>query len=188
MLFRSILWRWDGATAECYGPYLFKPGLFTPDENNLDNELLEYCLRDVAKSSALSLINRYRGGKLPRGFFDELGSYSEYNDDNSSSVQTVFFRQLSEDPGATVWASPLLDDFLVQEYRRLVLPREIEFVKEEDIPDAHSVLTADLNREENAATLRLLWPGRDLEQNVADHIQLFEIGRASGRERGLRLG
>lgn len=165
----GILWRWDGATAECYGPYLFTPG-----ENNLDDELLEYCLRDVVKSTALNLINRYRGGSLPHGFFDELGSYSEYKDDNSSSVQTVFFRQLSEDPGATVWASPLLDDFLVQEYRRLVLPREIEFVKEEDIPDAHSVLTADLNREENAATLRLLWPGRDLDQNVADHIRLFE--------------
>lgn len=36
----GILWRWDGATAECYGPYLFTPGLFTPGENNLDDELL----------------------------------------------------------------------------------------------------------------------------------------------------
>ncbi len=168
----GILWCCDSAkTAECYGPYLFDP-----DENNLDTELLEYCLQGVAKPSLLNLINRYRGGNLSQGSFDELGSYSEYKDDNSSSVQIVFFRQLSEDPGGIVWAIPQLNDFLVQEYRRLVLPREIEFVTDEGSSklDEHSVLTVDLYREESAATLRLLWPGRDLEQNVADHLRFFE--------------
>jgi histidinol-phosphate aminotransferase len=169
----GILWRYGKAkTIECYGPYIFgKPG-----ENDLSVKLLEFCLRDVAKTPAISLINRYRGGKLPRGYFDELGSYSEYKDDNSTSVQIVCFRQLSEDPGAKVWASPQLDDFLLQEYRRLVLPREVAFVRDEDnlVTSEHSVLAADLQREHNAATLRLLWPGKDIEQNVASHIQLLE--------------
>ncbi|MFA5183001.1 MAG: histidinol-phosphate transaminase [Syntrophales bacterium] len=169
----GILWRYSKAkTTECYGPYIFGQ----PGENDLDAELLECCLRDVAKTPAINLINRYRGGRLPRGYFDELGSYSEYKNDDSTSVQIVFVRQLSEDPGAKVWASPQLDDFLLQEYRRLVLPREVTFVRDEDhsVTSEHSVLAADLQREQNAATLRLLWPGKDIEQNVANHVKLFE--------------
>jgi histidinol-phosphate aminotransferase len=169
----GILWRCSGTkTTECYGPYVFGQ----LGENDPGAELLECCLEDVAKTPAVNLINRYRGGRLPHGYFDELGSYSEYRDDNSTAVQIVFFRQLSEDPGAKVWASPQLDDFLLQEYRRLVLPREVAFVADEDAPALadYSVLTADLLREQSAATLRLLWPGRDLEQTVADHVKLFE--------------
>ncbi len=175
----GIVWRCNGLkTAECYGPYMFT----RESDHHLDGRLLEFCLKDVARSPALNLINRYRGAGLPQSFFDELGSYSEYkktkgNSGNSgSSVQVVFFRQMREDPGATVWTSPQLDDFLLQEYRRLVLPREVEFVQEKNRPEPaeHSVLTADLNREENAATIRLFWPGKDLVQNVADHIRLFE--------------
>jgi len=169
----GILWRCNGVkTAECYGPYMFtgESGL------HLDARLLDACLKDVAGSPALNLINRYRGDRLPQGYFDELGSYSEYKKNKSSSVQVVFFRQMREDPGAAVWTSAQLDDFLVQEYRRLVLPREVEFVQKENQQklDEHSVLSADLNREENTANLRLLWPGIDLVQNVADHVRLFQ--------------
>ncbi len=169
----GVLWHYSGTkTTECYGPYLF----IQSDENNLDNELIECCLRHITKSSAINLINRYRGGRLPHGFFDELGSYSEHQEGNHTSVQIVFLRQLFEDPGATVWASPQLDDFLLQEYRRLVLPREVMFVRDEDhsVLSEYSVLTTDLQQEQNSATLRLVWPGRDLEQNVADHVRLFE--------------
>lgn len=169
----GIIWHYGTAkTTECYGPYVFGQ----PGEKDLDAELLECCLRDIAKTSAVNLINRYRCGRPPRGYFDELGSYSEYTDGNSTSVQVVFFRQLSEDPGAKVWANPQLDDFLLQEYRRLVLPREVAFVKDEDNPAAseYSVLTADFQREQNAVTLRLLWPGKDMERNVAAHVKLFE--------------
>lgn len=169
----GILWRYSKTkTTECYGPYLFGQ----PGKNDLAAELLECCLRNVAKTPAINLINRYRGGRLPRGYFDELGSYSEYKNDNSTSIQIVFFRQLSEDPGAKAWTSPQMDDFLLQEYRRLVLPREVTFVRDEDHPETseHSVLAADLQREQNAATVRLLWPGKDIEQNVANHVKLFE--------------
>jgi len=169
----GIVWRCRGVkTAECYGPYMFTK----ESDHHLDGRLLEFCLKDVARSPALNLINRYRGAGLPQSFFDELGAYSEYKENKGSSVQVVFFRQMCEDPGAAVWTSPLLDDFLLQEYRRLVLPREVEFVEEKNRPEPaeHSVLAADLNREENAATIRLFWPGKDLVQNVADHIRLFE--------------
>lgn len=174
-LFGGILWRnCEMKTTECYGPYSFLP----PDEKDLGAELLECCLKYVAKTSAVNLINRYRGGRLPQGYFDELGSYSDYKNDNSSSVQTVFFRQLREDPCAEVWASPQLDDFLLQEYRRLVLPRDVTFVTEKNMPNLseYSVLTTDLQRGQNAAMLCILWPGKDLEQNIADHVTLFEEG------------
>lgn len=169
----GILWRYSGAkTTECYGPYVFG----SSGEKDWGAALLECCLKYVAKSSAINLINRYRGGKMPQGYFEELGSYSEYKPDNSTSVQTIFFRQLSEDQEAKVWADPQLDDFLLQEYRRLVLPREVVFLQEKADPAMSecSVLTADLQREQNAATLRLAWPGRDLEENVAAHVKIFE--------------
>ena len=87
----------------------------------------------------------------------------------------VHFRQLHEDPGAKVWADPSLDDFLIQEYRRLVLPRDVEFVAPEKTHGPrYSVLTTRFQREQNAVTLRLLWPGSDMEQNVALHVKLLE--------------
>jgi len=169
----GILWRRSKTRMmECFGPYIFG----TKGDNNSGAGLLEACLNDAAKTPAVGLINRYPGKWLPHDFFDELGSYSAYNNDSSTSVQIVFFRQLREDPGAKVWADRRLDDFLLQEYRRLVLPREVEFVGEEDNPVAseYSVLTGEFHREQNAVTLRILWPGKDMEQNVAGHIKLFE--------------
>ena len=169
----GIFWRSAGTkTMECFGPYIFVES----GAQDLSSGLLDACLNDLAKTSAVGLINRYSGGRLPGGYFDELGSYSVYDNENSASAQIVLFRQLREDPGAKVWADPCLDDFLVQEYRRLVLPREVEFVSGEDnrFSSGHSVLTAEFRREQNTVTLHLLWPGEDMEENVSRHIQLFE--------------
>lgn len=169
----GIFWRCsETKTMECFGPYIFGE----PGREGLRAGLLEACLKDLAKTSAVGLINRYPGGGLPGGYFDELGSYSVYKDDDSTSVEAVFFRQLREDPGSKVWADPMLEDFLIQEYRRLVLPREVEFAKPEDHQglSGYSVLTTRFQREQNAVTLSLLWPGEDMEENVARHVKLLE--------------
>ncbi len=168
----GIVWQGSEAkTMECFGPYIFG----RPERVDLSSSLLEACLNDLAKTSAVGLINRYTGNTLPPGYFDELGSYSVYNDDNSTAVQVVYFRQLREDPGAKVWADPSLDDFLIQEYRRLVLPREVEFVVREDADrSGYSVLTTRTQREQGAVALSLLWPGKDMEQNISRHVKLLE--------------
>ena len=176
----GLCWqRGTAQTLECYGPYLF-----CNDEQDVTQQLrvdlLNLCLTDLSTASAVGLINRYPGGRLSSRDFDELGSYSIYKGDGSSETEVIYFRQLHEDPGAKVWAAPALEDFLLQEYRRLVLPREVEFVQAEMPEDErengseHSVLTADFQRAQNEVTLYPLWPGRNMEDNVARHVRLLE--------------
>lgn len=172
----GIVWQCGNtSTLDCFGPYLFE-SLDTHDEHNLRADLFNLCLMDLTKTPAIGLINRYSGGCLSSQDFDELGSYSVYNSDGSTTTKIVYFRQLQEDQGATAWASPILEDFLLQEYRRLVLPREVEFVQpeEHEVESGYSVLTTDFQREQNAATLHPLWPGFDITENVARHIKLLE--------------
>lgn len=182
----GIVWQ-SGASnmIECFGPYIFD----RPGRIGLNSSLLDACLNDLAKTSAVGLINRYPGNTLPPGYFDELGSYSVYNDDNSAAVQVVYFRQLREDPGAKVWADPSLDDFLIQEYRRLVLPREVEFVlPEESDRTGYSVLTTRMQREQSTVALSLLWPGKDIEQNISLHVKLLEEEKWSNISAEIDLG
>lgn len=162
-------------TLECFGPYLF--------ERQEDKEsrgfragLLHLCLTDLSKTPAVGMMNRYPGGSLSDLDFDELGSYSVYGNDGSGVTETIYFRQIHEDPGGKMWASHALEDFLLQEYRRLVLPREVEFLQPEDhtAESGHSVITASFQRDHNVAILRPLWPGFDIEENVNRHIQLLE--------------
>ncbi len=169
----GICWCRSGTKAmECFGPYIF----VEQGGNELCARLLDACLNDLVKTPAIGLINRWPGSQLPNGYFDELGTYSVYKNDNSTSAQIIFFRQLREDPGANVWANPRLEDFLVQEYRRLVLPREVNFIEPEysSVASDYSVLTTEFQREQHTVILRLLWSGKDMEQNVARHVNLFE--------------
>ncbi|WP_328285872.1 histidinol-phosphate transaminase [Maridesulfovibrio frigidus] len=172
----GMFWRCDTAkTLECYGPYLFEDqaGL---EEQNIYTGLLNSCLKDLTRTPAIGLINRYPGAPLSSRDFEELGSYSVYKKDCETTTEVVYFRQLREDPGVKAWADTALEDFLLQEYRRLVLPREVEFIRPEEnkIESEYSALTTSFQREQNVVTLRPLWPGCDMEDNVARHVCLLE--------------
>lgn len=172
----GMFWRCDTAnTLECYGPYLFDDQA-GQEEQNICTGLLNLCLKDLTKTPAIGLINRYPGGPLSSHDFEELGSYSVYKKDGNTTTEVVYFRQLREDPGVKAWADPALEDFLLQEYRRLVLPREVEYIQPKDHKkeSEHSALTVSFQRKQNVATLRPLWPGLDMEENVARHMCLLE--------------
>lgn len=177
----GVFWRrGEGKTLECFGPYQFAGC----DERDLRTALLDACLMDLSKTSAVGLLNHYPGGRLSERDFDELGAYSTYTGDGGAEAEVVYFRQLREAPSAKSWAAPALEDFLLQEYRRLVLPRDVEFVTPDDYPQGagpaersekweYSALTTRFQRERNLATLLPLWPGRDIEENVARHVRLL---------------
>ncbi len=172
----GLFWSCSNSNSlECFGPYLFgdQQGKNT---QALRTDLMNLCLMNLSKRPAVGLVNRYPGSSLSGQDFDELGSYSVYKKDGSATTEIVYSRQLREDPGAKVWADPALEDFLVQEYRRLVLPRELEFIQpgKLDSESQYSVLTTTFQREQNIVTLCPLWSGLDIDENVGRHVQLLE--------------
>lgn len=168
----GILWRRQTPwLAECYGPYLFKQ----PSNSPAAALLVESCMEAMVDGQIIGLINRHATGSLPPGYFEELGSYSIIDQDGSSSRHTTYYRQIKEDPGINVTAHPLLEDFLTQEYRRLVLQREVDFVSRGDAREGmHSVLAVEFNRLQHSAALRPIWFGRDMEANLHEHLLLLE--------------
>jgi hypothetical protein len=168
----GILWRWAGAkTMECLGPYLFNQAL----DSGMANELLEACLKAIAKSKAIGLINRLPTQDLPVEQFESLGSLTFFSNDGASKILPAYFRQMEEDPGLVVWSHRDLADWLQGEYRRLVLPRSIQrMTPEGETVNRWSVLATDLDRFNQMATLRPIRFGSDAAENLAAHLNLLQ--------------
>ncbi len=166
----GVVWRWSGPRmVECYGPYLFNQS--APE---MAVVLIEACLGKIAKSDAVGLICRYAGPELPRDYFEELGRLEIVLPDGSGRDRPCYYRQLQEDPGASVWAHPELNEFLSEQYKRLFFAREIRLTRDEgEEKPAHSVLAAKLDRPQGEATLRPVWPGADIERNLHKHVQVL---------------
>jgi anti-sigma regulatory factor (Ser/Thr protein kinase) len=167
----AILWqRLGDTTVECFGPYVFgqEPGM------GIREELLNACLHTLARSRVVALINRFPTHDFPHAQFELLGSFSLHTRDGSLKESKAWFRLLREDPGCTVWSHPDVQPFLQSEYRRLVLPRNIQPVTSEGEEQvAYSVISADVDRLQGQATLQPAWPGRDMQENVSRHLQLL---------------
>jgi anti-sigma regulatory factor (Ser/Thr protein kinase) len=166
----AVLWRWpDAPTVQMYGPYLFNQG----DNREMAEALVREFLGRVAKTDTLGVLCRYATGHLPRGWFEELGSL-DYHHQGRTLPWTHYHRQLAEDPGAVVWASPQAEGFLRGEYDRLSLAREVRPARPEgEARPAHSVLGAHLEHAQLRATLRPLWDGEDAAANLADHVEVL---------------
>jgi hypothetical protein len=135
--------------------------------------LVEGFLGRVAKTDAVGVLCCYATEHLPAGWFEKLGSL-RYHHQGRSQDWPHYHRQLAEDPGAVVWASPRAEGFLRQEYTRLSLAREVVYARPEgENRPAHSVLGAHLEHAQLRATLRPLWDGGDLAANLAAHVELL---------------
>ena len=205
----AILWRWAGRkTVECFGPYVFGKS-----ESDIANLLLEYCLGAIAKTHAVCLINRLPTTDLPLEHFEtlgtlmnferdeitrgkgkrararSLGTITEFQRDGTAFEQIVYFRYLHEDEGSMMWAHPALEPFLRQEYARHILPREIAIVKnEQETQVASSALALDIDYSQNQATLRAMYAGKDLHENLKTHVELFQKEKLSNIFFELDLG
>jgi hypothetical protein len=167
----GILWHWAGLkTVECFGPYLL---CRTPDAS-MAEALLETCLVAIAKTHALGLLVRLPTEELPKEQFEALGSLTLRNRDRERRTLTAYFRHIHEDLGTSSWCHPELEPFLREEYKRLVLPREIRPVRDlGEHQKRFSVLSAEMDRSQGTVTLRPLRSGTDAEKNIMDHLALF---------------
>ncbi len=167
----GILWRWEGLkTVELFGPYIFHEKT-NPD---MARQLMDGCIGNVARTSALVMINRMPSADLPAGYLEPLGTINMLGADGSPQKLTVYFREMHEDMGAVAWAHPELLAFLEEEYRRLYFPREIRPVSTDgEAGESNSVLSAEMDRRFNRVTLRPIWPGSDRLENLKNHLDLM---------------
>ena len=95
--------------------------------------------------------------------------------DGSLLELTACYRHLEEDQGTTVWAHPLLEDFLTREYKRLVFAREIRLIADGgEASSPFSVLSVEFHQEQGRVILRPLWWGQDALDTVAAHVGLLQ--------------
>ncbi len=137
--------------------------------------LIDGCLAALARTRAVGLINRWPTTDLPWLFFETLGSLTYSEGDGKKKEAVHYFRQVGEDPGSTIWVVPEIETFLRGEYRRLVLPRAFHPTRYfgETLP-AFSVIAADLDRTRKTVTLRPVVTGQDREENIRQHLRLFQ--------------
>lgn len=170
----GILWNMATLTiTACYGPYVFSPNSEARAE--MAAGLVDRCIEGIARTAAVGLINRYPSRDLPEGYFERLGSLRYLTGDQSVEELPVFYRELLEDPGSTVWCHPDLEQFLKEEFERLFLARQILPVRSQGEAKAtYSVLSAEFDRPNRQVTLNPILAGGDVELNVGRHVEVLQ--------------
>ena len=155
---------------EFFGPFEFKKNF----QKSLKEELIIACLESIGKSDAIGLFCKTNAETLSEEYFEDIGRLSVYIN-NDKIVIPVWFRQLKEDAGAVSWSHEQLEKFLKHSYSMLFLPRRIEIVRDmgESFPD-FSVISANLDRSMNTATLKTILYGKDFANNVSEHVNLLK--------------
>jgi anti-sigma regulatory factor (Ser/Thr protein kinase) len=168
----GIFWHWLGAkTVECFGPYVFNQA----SDSLMPRDLIEGCLGAIAKTHAVGLVNRMATEIFPKDHFERLGELTVHDPNGATGVITAHFRQMHEDMGSSVWAHADLVPFLKEQYGRLVLPRDVLTVSDQgEAMSPYSVLSAEFERSQDRVTLRLLRSGKDMEENLINHLKVFE--------------
>lgn len=167
----GIVWRRLGAgTIESFGPYLFNQQA----DLGLSEELTASCIGQIARTDAIGLICRYATPELPGGYFESLGAINLVGQAGVPAPQTVYYRELREDPGCRVWAHPDLAGFLRAEYSRLFFTRDIQLaVHEGEQRSPHSIFAPQFDRANRRITLRPIWDGADAAANLAQHVKIL---------------
>ena len=153
---------------ESYGPFVFS------EERALETgtALWEACLNLLARTKTIGVVSVYGLPEWLQKDSEDLG-YFEFSGETTTSVKMpVFYRLLHEDPGGVVWTDKRLVEYLRNEYDRLFLARDIRIVANmgEHHNDA-SIFSTEFRKDFAQAILRPLWPGREADKNVRNHIQ-----------------
>ncbi|RJR34842.1 MAG: hypothetical protein C4567_15110 [Deltaproteobacteria bacterium] len=167
----GTFWHRSGKrSVEFFGPYLFNQNAGSP----IGAALLESCIGAIIKTDAVVLLNRFARAEFAREHFEFLGGVSVYTREGKPGRREAWFRLLHEDLGSLAWVHPEIEDFLREQYERLVLPREIRRVTDEgEQHPRHSVLSATIDRSHASATLRPMWFGTDFAENLGRHLKLL---------------
>ncbi|MBI5521663.1 MAG: hypothetical protein HY910_03460 [Desulfarculus sp.] len=176
----AMLWRYlaetsfwttsGGSTVTCFGPYLFGQ----PAGSTLAADLVEACLGRLAKSDALGLLCTMPTSSLPREYFEKLGTLNFRDGQGQDRELAMYYRELREDPGASLWASPEVIPFLEEQYRRLAFARRLRPASHQgERRPEHSVLASRFNRSQGQAVMHPVWDGQDLAANLERHLRAF---------------
>ncbi len=155
---------------EFYGPYVFAQGQGGP----IARSLLDAFTSTLARTKTIGVVSFDAMPAAILGDFEGLGDLDFVGKDKILTAVPVYYRLLHEDPGALVWTEKELMPFLKQQYDRLVLARDIAVVKDygEVVPQ-YSIFSADIETVASRATLRPLWPGADMEENIERHVEIL---------------
>jgi anti-sigma regulatory factor (Ser/Thr protein kinase) len=167
----GIIWHPVGkAMIQFYGPYLFDQ----QENTSMAQGLVEGLIGSIAKTEAVGIYSYYTTASLPHDYFEPLGSVEYQMDSGMKETQSFVYRQLKEDPGASMWVHRSLEPFVKDAYARLFLPRQLTAVafEGEHLPP-HSVFSLQFNRGRSSVTIRPTWDGQDFEKNIADHLKLL---------------
>ncbi len=177
----GIAWKWEGKkTVEIFGPYIF-PADGCPE---MAARLLDACIGNVARTSAMVIISQTPTPQLPEGYLEELCPANE-----KTKGPVARFRMIQEDTGAVVYTHPELAAFLRQEYERLVFPRDVQTVGDDgEAKEAYSVLSTEIDHGLSRAILRPVWPGEDCAENLANHVALLRQEAISSVRLEMDLG
>ncbi len=189
----GVLWRRIGTkTVESFGPFLFNQQA----DSGLSEALIDACIGEIAKTDAISLISRYSTPELPKRYFESLGTINLVQPEGNARHWPIHYRQLREDLGCRVWVHPALEAFLLAEYGRLFLAREIRLTMHEgEQRPPYSIFAPQFDRTNRQITLRAIWDGTDAAENLAQHIKalkaenlpniFFEVDLAHAWQAGL---
>ena len=168
----GIAWRTlTESCIEIFGPYVFA----TDPDDEILTALMDEAVSKISRSSVRGMLRRQ--GRMPEytRFFDFLGDIPMIDASGNPIAFSYYYRQLKEETGShTIYSEKMFANFLRTEYDRFCLPRQI---RETDFKIAdlreHSVIAVEFNNRRSIAILRPLCAGRDMRQNIGDHIALM---------------
>lgn len=158
----GIVWHWlSDKTVEAIGPFVLEDSCSKqPVSNILATSLIEVCISEAGRTSAIAMICYPPESSQYREYFEYLGHMNRYSANGVPVQRDSWFRLMHEDVGTVVWTTRELEGFLSQTYLRLFLPREIRMVGYDgESQHAHSVLSTQMDRLRYQADLDILWPG-----------------------------
>lgn len=166
----GVLWHpLTDSCLELYGPYLFSDD---PEDRGL-TMLLDEAVARISRSAYRGLVRRQGALADHERFFDFLGTLSlRVPEETVHSI--VYYRQLKEESGGTVYCTEPLASFLAEQYNRLCLPRQVRPASGDParLRD-HSVLAVELEHSRSLAIIRPLCAGRDMAANLNSHLHLL---------------
>ncbi len=168
----GIIWHNESPKLiEFFGSYSFE----SSNEGKINEKLIISMIEAVGKSDAVGLYSRFAIELLSDEYFEVIGEIPFINAAQERISLPVYFRQLKEDSGSIVWCDETIKDFLNNFYKELFLPRKIEIVRDfGEKMNENSVLSVNFIKSQNTAILHLILSGRDIEENLREHLTLIK--------------
>lgn len=157
-------------TVQTFGPYIFN--ISEPSE--ICESLLDRCINSLARTEYTGIFTTCGTAHLPLHYFESLKSIILYSKSQKPVTVPAFYREIKEDPGGHIWINPEIETFVKEEHKNLFLARYMDNISNtgEARPE-HSVFSSEIDRESRKVHMYPLLPGRDIEENLTGHIQIF---------------